>query len=387
MISVEEALQKIEKIEIQPLLKEILLKDSNQYVLASDIISPIDMPPFRQSAMDGFAVNNINSLVFQIIGEIKAGDDIYLELNKSQAVKIFTGAAVPDDTVAIIPIEKCRIENNKLILSELPKLNENIRPIGEQIQLGKIALPKGVQLNPAAIGFLACLGITKIAVYKKPSVGIIVTGNELIDIGSQLTFGKIYESNGIMLQSALEDYAEDVIIYKIKDDQDLTTDTIKKALLGHDIVLISGGISVGDYDFVYDALQDLNVKELFYKVNQKPGKPLYVGLKGSKIVYALPGNPAASLSCYYIYVLPIIKKMIGQVSNIFRKVSIAHDYKVKNSRTQFLKAYFNGETVTILSHQNSNMLNTFALANVLVKVDAGEYIIKSNSIVDIYHIN
>ncbi|WP_459926134.1 molybdopterin molybdotransferase MoeA [Flavobacterium covae] len=387
MLSVEEALKKIQEIEVELFTKEILLKDSNGYVLASDVISPINMPPFEQSAMDGFAIANLDSLEFQIIGKIKAGDSIQPEIREFQAIKIFTGAAIPRGTVAVIPIEKCKIKNQKLILLELPKYNENIRPIGEQIQSGNLALKRGIQITPPAIGFLSCLGITHVSVYKKPSIGIVITGNELIDPGIELTFGKIYESNGIMLQSALTNYTEEINVYKVQDDQEFTTNSIQKAMLYHDIILISGGISVGDYDFVYDALQELNVETLFYKVNQKPGKPLYVGLKDSKIVYALPGNPAASLSCYYIYVLPIIKKMQGQVPNTFMKATLAHDYVVKNSRTQFLKAYYDGEKVTILSHQNSNMLNTFALANILVKIEAGEYKIKSNSIVDIYHIN
>ncbi|AEW85255.1 molybdopterin molybdenumtransferase MoeA [Flavobacterium columnare NBRC 100251 = ATCC 23463] len=387
MVSVQEALKKIEEIEVELFTKEILLKDSNGYVLASDIISPIDMPPFKQSAMDGFAVNKLDCLDFNIIGEIKAGDAIQLLLKESQAIKIFTGAAVPNDAIAVIPIEKCKIEKNRLILSELPKYEENIRPIGEQIRLGDIALQKGIPLTPAAIGFLSSLGIIHVTVYKKPSVGIVVTGNELIAPGNELAFGQIYESNSIMLQSALNDYTEDVSIYKVKDNLELTTIAIQKALLEHDMILISGGISVGDYDFVYKALADLKIKTLFYKVSQKPGKPLYVGLKDSKIVYALPGNPAASLSCYYIYVLPIIKKRMGLIPDTFKKVPISHDYIIKNTRTQFLKAYYDGERVTILSHQNSNMLNTFALANVLVRLEAGEYIVKSNSIVDIYHIN
>ncbi|OWP82638.1 hypothetical protein BWK59_14800 [Flavobacterium davisii] len=387
MVSVLEALKTIEEIEVELLTKEILLKESKGCILASNMISPINMPPFRQSAMDGFAINGLDSLTFQIVGEMKAGDEIQIDLKKFEAIKIFTGAAVPDQAMAVIPIEKCKIENGRLILLELPKWNDNIRPIGEQIQIGDIAMQKGDELNPAAIGFLSCLGITHVTVYKKPSVGIVITGNELVNPGVKLTFGKVYESNGIMLQSALDNDAEEINIYRVKDDQELTTTTIKKALSENDIILISGGISVRDYDFVYDALQKLNIKTLFYKVNQKPGKPLYLGLKDSKIVYALLGNPAASLSCFYIYVLPIIKKMIGQSLDTFKRVPISHDYIVKNSRTQFLKGYLDKEKVTILSHQNSNMLNTFAFANVLIKVEAGEYIIKSNTTVDIYHIN
>ena len=156
--------------------------------------------------------------------------------------------------------------------------------------------------------------------------------------------------------------------------------------MANDVVLISGGISVGDYDFVGRALESLKVETLFYKVNQKPGKPLLVGKKNHKMIFALPGNPAASLTCFYIYVKPTLKRMSGQNATYSSIASraLAHDYEVDNSRDQFLKATAVGEEVTLLSHQDSSMLDSFALANALVYLPNGSYSLKQGDKVAVY---
>lgn len=374
-----------------PNLKEIevpLLKALN-YCLAKDIFSSVNMPPFKQSAMDGYAINLHDSLSYNIIGEIKAGDTHKMVLQPGEAIKIFTGAAVPDSANAVIQIEKTSYTNQTLFLNENITLNTNIRPIGEQIKVKDIALTKGTILNAAAIGFLAGLGITKVIVYKKPSIGILVTGNELVKPGNALEYGKVYESNAIMLQAALlQSNFNNITTYEVKDDFLSTKNTIEKALQENDILLISGGISVGDYDFVKRALEALEVETLFYKVNQKPGKPLFAGKVANKMIFALPGNPAACLTCFYIYVLPILHSGSGNLSsdNLVVSKSITHDVVVNNTRSQFLKANFIDNEVTVLTHQQSSMLNTFALANCLIYLPEGNYELKKGSKVDIYHI-
>jgi len=155
---------------------------------------------------------------------------------------------------------------------------------------------------------LAGLGFTSVRVYQKPTVGIIVTGNELVQPGEKLSFGQIYECNSIMLETALLNAnCNQVKKYQVNDDFENTRNILQKAILDNDLVLVSGGISVGDYDFVGSALNSLGVETLFYKVNQKPGKPLFVGKLKDKIIFALPGNPAASLTCFYIYVKPFLQ--------------------------------------------------------------------------------
>jgi len=388
MISVKDAIS-ILNTNI-PKSKEIQLSllDAQQHILAQDVISTINMPPFRQSAMDGYALHIHDSLSYKLIGEIKAGDSHKMELKPGEAIKIFTGAAVPDSANAVMQIEKTSVTNKTLVLNETINLNTNIRPIGEQIKANEVALFKGAKLNAAAIGYLAGLGITTVSVYKKPSVGILVTGNELVKPGNELEYGKIYESNSIMLQAALLDSGiKNSTIYKVNDDFISTKNSIKKALNENDVLLISGGISVGDYDFVKAALEELKVKTLFYKVNQKPGKPLLVGKFEDKLVFALPGNPAASLTCYYIYVQPVLKKITGELETTSTtQKEIAHNFTVNNTRSQFLKASFSDNFVNVLTHQNSSMLNTFALANCIIHLPEGNYELKKGSKVDIYHI-
>ncbi|MFC5285332.1 gephyrin-like molybdotransferase Glp [Pedobacter alpinus] len=389
MISVEQALALLKNNIPQKKEVQILLTEVHQHILSKDVNSPINMPPFRQSAMDGFALHIYDSLTYKIIGEIKAGDAHKIELKAGEAVRIFTGAAVPDSANAVMQIEKAAVKNDDLILTESVKESTNIRPIGEQIKVNEKALLKGTKLNAAAIGFLAGLGITTVSVYKKPTVGILITGNELVKPGNILKHGKIYESNAIMLQTALtETGTKNINTYEVNDDFINTKNSIEKAIHENDILLISGGISVGDYDFVKAALEELQVETLFYKVNQKPGKPLFAGKINDKLVFALPGNPAASLTCYYIYVQPLLKTLFGETeaNKPITQKKLTEELIVKNTRSQFLKAVFTDDEVTISTHQNSSMLNTFAVANCLVFVPEGDYHLAKNSKVDIYPI-
>jgi molybdopterin molybdotransferase len=387
MISVQEAFSILQaNLPALPAI-ECSLFQARKHILAESLSSPINMPPFRQSAMDGYALCLHDGLQYEIIGEVKAGDSHRVELIPGQAVKIFTGAAVPDSAQAMIQIEKVTANGTQLSLDELVVAETNVRPIGEQISAEDLALEKGTLLNAAAIGFLAGLGFTKVSVYQKPKVGIVVTGNELSKPGTSLEYGKVYESNGIMLQSALMDsHYNAVTLYEVNDDFENTKNKLQEALTNNDVVLVSGGISVGDYDFVAQALKELEVETLFYKVNQKPGKPLFAGKLKNKMVFALPGNPAACLTCFYVYVLPTLAILSGAEANYQQAVllSIAHDYEVKNTRAQFLKANIINGGAEILTHQNSSMLNSFSVANGLVYVPDGNYELKKGDKVEVY---
>ncbi|WP_269226042.1 molybdopterin molybdotransferase MoeA [Flavobacterium eburneipallidum] len=387
MISVQDAFSILENNLPELQEAEYTLAQARKHILAETIFSPINMPPFRQSAMDGYALCLFEGLEYEMMGEIKAGDSHQVELLPGQAVKIFTGAAVPDTTQAVIQIELVSEKDGRLYLEEQVNPETNVRPIGEQISVGELALENGTLLNAAAIGFLAGLGITTVKVFKKPRVGIVVTGNELTKPGEPLEYGKVYESNGIMLESALKEaYFENVSLYEVNDDFDNTKNKLADALSANDVVLVSGGISVGDYDFVARALKELEVETLFYKVNQKPGKPLFAGKVKNKIVFALPGNPAAALTCFYVYVLPTLSILSGKAPNYnqSKPVSIVHDYSVKNTRSQFLKANIVDDEANILSHQASSMLNSFAVSNGLVYVPDGTYELKKGDKVAVY---
>lgn len=370
MITVEEAF-KLVKNNITPNEKTILIELNNSlgYVLALDVFSPINMPPFRQSAMDGYALNLHNKSNYKIIDEIKAGDEHQPILNKGEAVRIYTGSAVPKTANTVIMQEKVTVKGIHLSINNTVSKNKNIRPLGEQVKEGALALKKGTKLTSAAIGFLLALGIYEVSVYDKPKIGIVTTGNELVEAGQKLTYGKIYESNSGMLQNGLKALGfSKVTVNKIKDDYQTTLKSLEKIISKNDMVLISGGISVGDYDFVGKALLEIGTKQIFYKVKQKPGKPLFFGKLNSKPVFALPGNPASALSNFYIYVHPALERLSGNINfSINKGIAILDsDFIRKGDRVQFLKAHHENGKVTILEGQSSAMLHTFATANVLV---------------------
>ncbi len=387
MISIKEAIQLVKNTAF-PLLKETVkpVEKSGGYVLFKDVLSPINMPPFRQSAMDGYALNLHDNLKYQLIDEIKAGDGHQPILKSGESVRIFTGAPVPDSANAVM-MQECVVKNDTTITIEHSLSKEhNIRPLGEQVKTGQVALKKETKLTPAAIGYLTSLGITEVSVYKKPKIALITTGNELIEAGQPLTHGKIYESNSTMLQNALYNLKfYDISFHKVKDNYEETKDTLKNAIDTSDLVIITGGISVGDYDFVGKSLIELNTQELFYKVKQKPGKPLFFGKKNNTLIFALPGNPAAALSCFYVYVNIALQKMMNR--NIIElpriKAKSISNFEKKGDRPQFLKAIYNNGHVEILEGQNSSMLQTFALSNALVLVPATVSNITINDMVEV----
>ncbi|QLG44635.1 molybdopterin molybdotransferase MoeA [Costertonia aggregata] len=385
MISIEEALQLV--IDHSPKMSECSMDIDHceGFYLSKTIHSPIHMPPFRQSAVDGYALHVDNTTNYINIDEIKAGDSHIHNLEKGQAVRIFTGAAVPDSANAVVMQEHVKARDNHIIVEGVIMPQQNIRPKGEQVKKGGIALKAGTKLNAAAIGYLASLGITKVDVYKKPTIAIVVTGNELVMPGSDLGYGKIYESNSIMLSSALRNLGyKNITIFRVQDDYQNTKDVLQKSISEHDVVLVTGGISVGDYDFVGKALHELEVEQIFYKVRQKPGKPLFFGRKNHTTIFALPGNPAAALSCFYIYVYTVLSKISGNPFPVLsrQKMRSISDYIRKGDRPQFLKALCKDGTVEILEGQNSSMLQTFAVANALLYVSKEQEKIAAGDMVE-----
>ncbi|MCH9659453.1 MAG: molybdopterin molybdotransferase MoeA [Bacteroidetes bacterium] len=353
---------------------EVSLHDASDYVLAENVISKIDMPPFRQSAMDGYALHVGDTSTYRLVGEVKAGDNSNLKLNTGEAVRIFTGAAVPDTANTVIMQEKVIVKGGLITIEGALQTNLNIRPKAEQIKIDDIALTKGTTIKGAHIGFLASLGVTAITVYEKPSIAIVVTGNELVIPGNPLSFGEIYESNGAMLAAVLRELGyKSVSVLTVKDDYQCTKKTLKDTIENYDLTIVTGGVSVGDYDFVGKALNDLKVEEIFYKVKQKPGKPLFFGKKGSASIFGLPGNPAAALSCFYMYVYSHLKKMEGAINTNLLSISmpLVSDYTVKGDRAQFLKAKIVDGGVEVLGGQSSAMLRTFGEANALVFLPEG----------------
>lgn len=375
LIPVEKAISLVvENVQRTSKTEKVSIEKARGYVLAQDINSPLNLPPFRQSAMDGYALNIGNSNSYSLIGEVKAGDISNISLSEGQAIRIFTGAPVPDTANTVVKQELVVRENHKIIIEGIIKPGSNIRPLGEQIQKNALALSKGITIEAGTIGFLAGLGIHEVLVFSKPKVAIIITGNELVEVGQPLQEGQVYESNAIMLKNALASLSiKDVDIHRVKDDYKETEKVLKQSLNEYDFTLVSGGISVGDYDFVGSALDAIGVKEVFYKVRQKPGKPLYFGRKDNHFVFALPGNPASALSCFYVYVALSIARYLGkQESAVLNLQLISENNFAKNdTRAQFLKALAKAETVEILEGQESSMLKSFAIANALVYMPEG----------------
>ena len=366
MITVSQAVEKINQVTSALNKIQVSVSKGLNKVLAEAVHSPIYMPPFNQSAMDGYALGDITSKTYQLIGEVKAGDNPEgLSLSKGQAVRIFTGGFVPKGTITVAQQEIVERSGNTIHLKTSIIENKNIRPKGEQIIEGQLALEKGTLITPATIGFLYGIGIDKISIYSSPKVAIIATGSELVSPGQKLTPGQIYESNSFALKAAIETLGVEASIISVKDNYEITRDAIKEAVENNDLVLTSGGISVGDYDFVGDAFQEIGVQEHFYKVQQKPGKPLFFGQKNDTSVFGLPGNPASALSCFYVYVMPTIKKMMGHTGSFDERenATLTGSYTRKGSFTHFLKAHIKDNKVTILNAQSSAMLSSFAAAN------------------------
>ncbi len=372
MVSVEEALQIIAKNT--PILQSVTLalSQAKGMVMVQDVHAPIDLPPFDQSAMDGYAINIHPEKKYAIIGEVAAGEGKEVLLNAGEAVRIFTGARIPKTANAVVMQEKVTRLGDSIALMEEAVVGSNIRPCGEQIAMGDLALPKGTELTPPAIGFLAGMGIGEVNVFDKPRVGIVITGNELVEGDVALKPGQIYEGNSKMLLAAIEGFGIDGCrTYQVADNFMATCEVLTKAFLENDVVLVNGGISVGDHDYVYKALKALDVEPLFYKVRQKPGKPLFFGKRGNKIVFALPGNPAAALTCFYLYVYPALQRTMGHLGKGLKRRRLMITTPVANTfgRALLLKARVleNGE-VEILEGQSSAMLHTYSLANALVYV-------------------
>ena len=391
MISVEKANQLIEQNTMAGSVMERDLGKSLGYVLADTVYAPVSLPPFNQSAMDGYAIGayDIDSLntSFKLVGEVKAGDLQTVPLKSGETVRIFTGAPVPDQTVSVIMQEMVTVKKDTITIHEKIKPGSHIRNKGEQIEKGNVALEKGVQLTAAGIGFLSSMGMTKVQVYAKPKIGLIVTGSELIQPGGILQAGQIYESNSATLVAAARSTGFEIkVVEIIRDDLKATINGIEKMAEQMDVVILSGGISVGDYDFVEKALRSLRVERIFYKINQKPGKPIFFGKTSKCLFFALPGNPAASLLCYYLYVFPAIRKMSHELpySLSKKKLPIKNEYIKKGSRAHFLKAKIEDNQVEVLSGQSSAMLHTFGLANALIYVPAEKKEIQSGELVDVY---
>lgn len=395
MISVTDAKNIVGKNVVALETVRLPLLQAMGKVLAEDVQAQFNIPAFPQSSMDGYAFNFNEwkkNKELLLDGEIAAGSNENIVLAPGKAIRIFTGAPVPAGADTVIMQEKVRTDIHKDSAKYLVIEDENIeqgasvRTEGSEIKAGELALEKNTILTAPAIGFLAGIGISEVTVFPHPSISIIITGRELQQPGQSLDHGQVYESSSFALRAVLQQlHIDDVKTLYVDDDLELLTGLLKKALSLSDVVLITGGISAGDYDFTQRAAENCGVVKLFHKVKQRPGKPLYFGRRDNKLVFGLPGNPSSVLTCFYQYVLVALealtkKKMVLQkiqapLSKPFRKAA---------GLTHFLKGYYNGESVTILGAQESYRLYSFAKANCLVKIDEDRVECKQGEMMEVH---
>ncbi len=388
MISVDEAKKIIrDNIEVLPSM-QIALADAVGYVLAENVYSKIDFPPFNQSNVDGYAIAFKDAHEKLILnGEVAAGDHESKSLSPKHAMRIFTGAPVPENADTVVMQEKVEIENGTLIINDaLLQQGLNFRSKGRDIKQHDLALKEGEYLTAGAIGFLTALGITEVCVHKKPLINIIITGNELQQPGKPLQHGEVYEANSFMLKAALQQlHFNEVKIFYAEDNLEKLTSILNNALDKSDVVLLCGGISVGDYDFVLQAATNCGVHQLFHKIKQRPGKPLYFGKKENKIVFGLPGNPSSVLTCFYEYVAEALSIMTKRNSFIkVKHAALNNDYKKIAGLTFFLKGILEDDKVMALDAQESYRLSSYAKANCLIRLDEERTEYKADEEVEVH---
>ncbi len=387
MINVKEAKQLINDNCCSLKVKTLALLEANGSILAEPIYAVIDTPPFHQSAMDGYAFSYENwdkISPLTLVGEIQTGNFSHTELLANEAIRIFTGAPIPPGTDTVVMQEKInRIENTIEIQDANLVKGANVRPQGSQTKKGELALQEKQLLTPVAISFLAGIGINKVTVFSKPTVSIIVTGKELAKAEDTITEGKIFESNSIGLIAALNQLGINPKSVEIVDDVEEEIELAISNQLGSDILILTGGVSVGDYDLVPASLENCGVQKIFHKIKQKPGKPFYFGRHNQTLVFALPGNPAAVMSCFYEYVVPAISSFTKK--EYFKKMAfpLAEDFYKKAGLTYFLKGKMGEKEVTVLNNQESYKLNSFAVADCLLEFEEEKENFKKGDLVSV----
>jgi molybdopterin molybdotransferase len=387
MISVVEAKNKVLSQCSALSNMQLDIEEAVGYTLSNNIYSQINIPGFQQSSMDGYAIRMLDlQKKLPIQDELPAGSSKQISLLENACIKVFTGGPIPEGADIVIQKEWVQVIDNHIEISAgYVEPGANIRMPGSDIKKGGVAFKKGTTISAMHLGYLASMGITEIPVIRKPIVGIIITGNELIQPGNELLAGQVYESNSYALKACLQkQQIKTIHVYHVKDNLEATQQTIAQALSENDVLLITGGVSVGDYDFVAGACVQQGVQKIFHGVKQKPGKPLFFGKKGEVLVFGLPGNPSSVLSCYQQYVYPALNALTGslQVENSFAKLEIP--FEKKPPLTLFLKGFYESGSVQILPAQASYQLSAFVTANCWVELTEEIHYFEKDQLVKIH---
>ncbi len=346
MISVDKAIEIVLK-KVKTLSPEkVPLQNAQGLCLAENIKSDIDMPPYNRAAMDGYAVISKNTtktpIDLVVVENIRAGYNPKKTIRNGQAAKIMTGSVVPKGADAVIKVEETKPSDNDTHVCILKSINKggNIAKKGEDLRAGKIVLRKGSRIRPAEIGTLATVGADTVQVFRVPRIGIISTGDELIPVEKKPKPWQIRNSNSHSLAAQVRRTITDVEILGIACDQKSKIRSLVQKGLKKDILILSGGVSMGEYDLVGGVLKDLGITILFEKVALRPGKPTVFGKIGDKVIFALPGNPVSTMVTFELFVRPAIKKMMGfkTYHNRIFLAELERDISMKKKRREFRPA-------------------------------------------------
>ena len=295
-------------------VEDAALTEALDRVVARDIASPRDVPPFDNSAMDGFAVRAGPPAELEVVGESRAGRPSPAEVGRGQAIRISTGAALPAGASAVVPVERARAldEAGERVWVDAAEEGANVRRAGEDVRAGDVVLRKGAVVGPAELGVAASIGCDVLPCARRPRVAVLVTGDELAEPGDPLGPGRIYSSNAFALGALVErSHATLVRRSTVRDDAESTRAALERALEEADVVCVSGGVSVGPHDHVKPALRDLGVAERFWGIALRPGKPTWFGSRDRALVFGLPGNPVSAMVTFQLFVRPALAALQG----------------------------------------------------------------------------
>jgi molybdopterin molybdotransferase len=402
MVTVEEAIERILG-SIEPLQAEtVSILDATGRVLYEDVVSHFNVPPLDNSAMDGYAIIAENTahaskedpVAMTVVDEIKAGGDFKAASVKANtAIRIMTGAPIPDGADSVIEIENTREDGDKVLIFNRVKKGDNIRYAGEDIKKGSIVLNRGDRLKSSDIGLLASLNIDAIQVYSRPRVAIVSTGDEIVGVGEEIKAGQIRNSSYYTLYSEIKKYNSIPEYLGIaRDTKDDVRDKLLKAL-EYDAVITTGGVSMGKYDFIKDAITDLGMEILIEKIKMKPGKPCIFGKKGNKLFFGLPGNPVSTLVSFIQFVRPALLRLMGskKIDKPLINAVLEGEIRKKPERKHFVRGYFTIRDgnfyVNTTGPQGSGILRSMSIANCLIIIPIGVERVKDGDVVTIQLIN
>ncbi len=354
---------------------------------AEDIRAAEPVPPFTNSAMDGFALRCGDAAPgrLPVAGTVPAGMAEVPPLGPGEALRIMTGAPMPAGADAVVPIEFVRVEDGWVVLSGTPRPGANIRLAGEDIPAGGLVVSAGAVLRPAEVGVLAAIGCPEVPVRPRPRVAVITTGNELVDAGDRPGPGRIRDANiHSLCAQALAAGAIPLPRPRVEDSREAVARAVREALDEADVVLTNGGISVGDFDYIKAVLEDHGAERIFWKVAQKPGSPLGLWVHKGRLIFGIPGNPVAAMLMFEAYVRPALRRMMGY-RNLHRPeragiLEAAWKRSGDPMRTEFLRVVAGpGGKVALAGPQGSGILSGMMRANALALIPEGPTVLEAGS--------